>query len=122
MPPRVPLSQNNEASTTSLLELPTRGHARTLAVLAGHALRSYRLPEGGSLSIGRVPTNDVCIDHPSVSRRHATLHVGPPLEIEDLGGANGTFVSRPGKPEDSGEKRGLKIERRAMEVEVGDCI
>src|SRR6266567_3371493 len=50
------------------------------------------LPAAGSLIIGRAPTCDVRIDHASVSRKHAVLHLGVPLRIEDLGGANGTKV------------------------------
>ena len=49
----------------------------------------------GSLTIGRAPTNGVCIDHPSISQRHAEI-----LRVEgdfflfvDLGSKNGSFVN-----------------------------
>ena len=48
------------------------------------------LPEHGQLVLGRGDECDIVILHPSVSRRHARLHLGYPLRIEDLGSANGT--------------------------------
>src|SRR5262249_33212078 len=43
--------------------------------------------------LGRASENGaVVIDHRSVSRRHAVLHTGPTLSLEDLGSANGTSV------------------------------
>jgi hypothetical protein len=50
------------------------------------------LPRKGAMAIGRAQNADIQIDHPSVSREHATLHVGPPLVIEDNGSHNGTRV------------------------------
>jgi pSer/pThr/pTyr-binding forkhead associated (FHA) protein len=55
-------------------------------------MRSFELPESGEVTIGRAPENRIQIEHPSVSRRHARLTLGPKLVIEDLGAANGTFV------------------------------
>jgi two-component system response regulator AtoC len=52
----------------------------------------YPLPRSGALVIGRGKTSDVRIDDASISRQHATLHVGPTLELEDLESANGTWV------------------------------
>jgi ABC-type multidrug transport system ATPase subunit/pSer/pThr/pTyr-binding forkhead associated (FHA) protein len=44
-------------------------------------------------SIGRTKENDICIDHPQVSSRHALLHkVGNDLFLEDRSSANGTYV------------------------------
>src|SRR6516164_7180785 len=48
-----------------------------------------------TVSIGRAPRNDVVLDDPSVSRRHARLTVladGTTL-LTDLGSQNGTFVN-----------------------------
>ncbi len=53
----------------------------------------HDLPVSGRLTIGRSAECDVRIDLPSVSRRHAILHVGPPLTVEDLGSSNGTRLS-----------------------------
>ena len=53
---------------------------------------SRALPTSGALSIGRSPTCDVAITHSSVSRKHATLHLGEHARLEDLGSSNGTRV------------------------------
>jgi two-component system response regulator AtoC len=66
--------------------------ALELAFVAGDVMTVAPLPASGSVTIGRGADCDVRIDNDSVSRRHATLHLGPPLKIEDLGSANGTFV------------------------------
>lgn len=49
--------------------------------------------QASTKSIGRTPDNDIRIDSPQVSSRHALLHkVGADLFIEDRGSANGTYV------------------------------
>ena len=58
------------------------------------------LPSSGSLTIGRSSSCDVKIDHSSVSRKHAILHVGAVMKVEDAGSANGTRVG--GRPAQSG--------------------
>ena len=63
-----------------------------LVVLGDETLDAYPLPEQGDVTIGRIPENDVCINHPGVSRRHAVLSIGPPLALADLGSANGTTL------------------------------
>ncbi len=52
------------------------------------------LPEGGTASIGRLETNDICIKEQHVSRQHAIInyHDGV-FMITDLGSANGVFVN-----------------------------
>ncbi len=46
-----------------------------------------------STVIGRAEGCDVCLDDPTVSRRHATLHMGPRgCRIEDVGSTSGVFV------------------------------
>jgi transcriptional regulator with PAS, ATPase and Fis domain len=50
------------------------------------------LPTSGSLTIGRGVDCDLRIEHASVSRKHARLHVDP-LRLEDLASANGTRVA-----------------------------
>ena len=71
--------------------------ALELAVFAGDVVEIHRLPASGRVLLGRAPESDIRIDHPSVSRRHAALHLGPTLRLEDLGGRNGTFVGDPGE-------------------------
>lgn len=48
----------------------------------------------GILTIGRAEDSDIRIDHGSVSRSHARLHVSDDdVELEDLGSSNGTRVN-----------------------------
>ena len=51
------------------------------------------LPATGTLTIGRSSSCDVRIDHSSVSRKHAILHLGPAPRVEDAGSHNGTRVA-----------------------------
>ncbi len=48
------------------------------------------------LSVGRSPDNDLVLDHPSVSKRHAILRwdgVNSRCTIQDTGSTNGTFLN-----------------------------
>ncbi|RYE80284.1 MAG: ATP-binding cassette domain-containing protein, partial [Myxococcales bacterium] len=74
-----------------------------------------RLPMGGggeeSIRIGRTPDNQIVVEHPQVSSKHAVLiRRGGQLFLQDLRSANGTFVKgrrlAPGEtvPVDNGEK------------------
>jgi two-component system, NtrC family, response regulator AtoC len=56
--------------------------------------RIHELPSSGKVVIGRAPDVDVRIDDASISRRHAALHLGPVVFIEDLGSANGVHLRR----------------------------
>ncbi len=74
-------------------------------------------------NIGRTPDNDIVINHPQVSSRHALLHnVSGRLFIEDRGSANGTYVHghriAPGQkiPVQSGEK--IYIGPMPLQIEV----
>jgi two-component system response regulator AtoC len=78
----------------------TRSHAfgprppdrpRVLVFWAG-GTETRDLEPGTSLVIGRGEECDLQVLHASVSRKHARLHVGPPLRIEDLGSSNGVRV------------------------------
>ncbi|HVG57927.1 MAG TPA: sigma 54-interacting transcriptional regulator [Hyalangium sp.] len=72
-------------------ERATSGGDRfSLVAFMSGEVRNYELPCKGSITLGRGEGCDIRIDEPSVSRRHATLHVGPPFSIEDHGSANGT--------------------------------
>jgi DNA-binding NtrC family response regulator len=79
-----------------------------IAVFSGDAAVTYPLPPGGRLTVGRAAECDVRIDDPAVSRRHAVLHGGPPVEIEDLGGANPTHLSRAAEPGQGGATLALR--------------
>lgn len=54
--------------------------------------RTFRLE--GTLTVGRAPENDVVLEAPSVSRRHASLRIeGTTVYFTDLGSANGSLVN-----------------------------
>ena len=69
---------------------PARGR-RLVATWNGGSLVS-ELPARGTLTLGRGAEADICIEHTSVSRRHATLVLDDAVTIEDLGSSNGTWV------------------------------
>jgi FHA domain/von Willebrand factor type A domain len=47
-----------------------------------------------AVTVGRAPGNDLIVDHPTVSRQHATIKLeGEEFRLYDLGSANGTFVN-----------------------------
>jgi two-component system, NtrC family, response regulator AtoC len=76
-----------------------------LVIVSGEQIRTFPLPHAGEVMIGRDEAAALRIDDPSVSRRHAVLRVGAGLEIEDLGGANGTFLrQKPRRDPDSGNE------------------
>ena len=63
------------------------------------------------------------IDHPSVSRRHAQLHLGSPIIIEDLGGANGTFVRDRAQFDVAGKTQKLRrLAGETAELAVGESV
>src|SRR4051794_34253088 len=80
----------------------TRDKAFSLLVVRDGEISSYPLPAAGKLLIGRAPHADIRIDHGSVSREHAALHVGEVFRIEDLESVNGSRVRdvpvRPSEP------------------------
>jgi two-component system, NtrC family, response regulator AtoC len=61
-----------------------------LRVLGDSVFAVHPLPEQGTVVIGRSRDADVVLDDASASRRHAAIHLGPELWLEDLGSANGT--------------------------------
>jgi len=65
-----------------------------LVVVSQAAFAGYELPERGTIVLGRSEKCDLRIDDPSITRRHAKLHLsaGDRIEIEDLGSVNGTRV------------------------------
>ncbi|CAN5863159.1 hypothetical protein BH11MYX2_BH11MYX2_03880 [soil metagenome] len=83
---------NSAGVTTDRFEKEAPFGDRVLLVIDGAALQVAPLPGVGTLSVGRSAKCDVVIDSGSVSRHHANLHVGPDVEIEDIGSSNGTTV------------------------------
>ena len=69
-----------------------RGVVGVLRVVAG-ALSGREFPiPSGHVSVGRDASNDVVLDDPLVSKRHARLEVGNTIEVVDLNSANGVQV------------------------------
>ena len=82
-----------------------------LWVLGGKAPYADEWPSRGVISIGRSTHNMIVLDHPSISRKHALLEVGPPLMVRDAGSHNGVRV------------RGKQLAAsNAAEVAVGEAF
>ena len=94
-----------------------------LVVLAGDALKIVPLGGRRRVSLGRDESNDIAIDHPSVSRQHAVLSLGPPLVIEDLGSANSTSVHEKNALVGTGRTERLRrLHREAQEIAIGASV
>ena len=88
-----------------------------------------RLPLSGSLTIGRAAENDIRIDEPTVSRRHARVWFDAAgAHVEDAGSSHGTFVDGERIAADTQLKDGaqvrlgdveLRAERRRSSDEAG---
>jgi transcriptional regulator with PAS, ATPase and Fis domain len=101
----------------------TQSGTLQIAVFSGDAVAVYTLPPGGRLTVGRADDNDIHIDDPAMSRRQAVLHAGPPLAVEDLGGANATHVSRAAERGHGGETLLLRrLSSETVALAVGDRI
>jgi two-component system, NtrC family, response regulator AtoC len=66
--------------------------ALTLLVIGQAATSIHDLPDAGAIVLGRAPTCDVVIEDDTVSRSHATLHLGATMQLEDTGSVNGTRI------------------------------
>ena len=65
-----------------------------LIVLAGPLYGDVLALSGSELTIGRDPSNQICVGDLSLSRRHCAISTGAPEpRIRDLGSSNGTFVN-----------------------------
>ena len=63
-----------------------------IAVFTAYSVTTYPLPPSGRVTVGRGEDNDIRVADPTVSKRHAILHIGPPMRVEDAGSANGIRV------------------------------
>jgi pSer/pThr/pTyr-binding forkhead associated (FHA) protein len=105
----------------SMSERPSVDHE--LVVLAGEEFRTFDLSARTEVTLGRDEANDVRIDHPSVSRRHALLRMGSHIIIEDLGGANGTFVREKSRADAAGKTEKLRrLTNATAELAVGESV
>jgi len=76
---------------------------------------------GRTLAVGRTPNNDVPIDNPAVSGRHARIFAeNGELYVEDLGSLNGTFVNNQRVTERTVLRRGDAILVGKHELVVED--
>jgi len=62
--------------------------------------------QAGDIKVGRESSNDLVLPDVRVSHRHACLHVGDQVVLEDLASSSGTWVN--GQQLASGEKRVLQ--------------
>ena len=84
---------------------PGQDRTFTLLLVTGLGwLRPHRIA-GPEVVIGRAPECDLVVEHPTLSRRHAVLRLGPPVTVQDLGSTNGTRVA--GERRSGGEPRPL---------------
>lgn len=68
--------------------------ARLILTFGNKVLSNHLVAAETEISIGRDPSNDVVIEHPSVSGRHAKIRqAASGVFIADLGSTNGTFVN-----------------------------
>lgn len=80
------VSMTRKADTSALPPVRSRPSTAPIA-------RADRVPPGG-LTIGRTADNQIVVNDPLASRKHARLVAASGgLTIEDLGSANGTFVN-----------------------------
>jgi two-component system, NtrC family, response regulator AtoC len=96
-----------------------------LAVFWGDTVSVYEVGRGAQLTIGRDEDCDIRVDAFGVSRKHAVVHGGPPVELEDLGSSNGTFVALTGTHAKSGRTDPIALKRVAgkrVALSVGDSI
>jgi two-component system response regulator AtoC len=86
-------------------------------------VRVVDLPATGTVTIGRGEGNVVRLDDPSVSRQHAKLLLDTELWVEDLGGANGTFLRDVARSGPAGQTQGLRrLTKDRTQVAIGDSL
>lgn len=76
-------------------------------LVAGEGVLATFSLAGDEIVIGRAANCDVVVDHPTLSRRHARLRLGPPVTVEDLGSKNGTRIG--GRPLAAGTPAPLPV-------------
>lgn len=104
------VARDRENSTLVERDGGTRRRLSLLVIADGY-VATHPLPDDGDLTIGRSKGVEINIDVAAISRRHAILHLGDPIRLEDLGSANGTRV------------RDRKLEPgEIVEVAPGDVI
>jgi transcriptional regulator with PAS, ATPase and Fis domain len=96
--------------------------ARSLLIVRPEGVETFALPEVGAIRIGRAEGNEIRVDDPSLSRKHAVLHVAEDLRLEDLGGINPTRVRRHGSSDPTDTEKLYELARETLAVVPGDRI
>jgi two-component system response regulator AtoC len=101
----------------------SRHQGLELVVFWRDEIRTFSLPTRGQVSVGRSEDNQIRIEHPSVSRRHARLTLGNRLLIEDLSSANGTFVRDRVEPENLLQTHNMRrLTGACVELSIGESV
>ncbi|HEY5922698.1 MAG TPA: sigma 54-interacting transcriptional regulator [Kofleriaceae bacterium] len=80
----------DEDTTNNVALSPSADDAELCALISVEGVvTTHVLPAAGAIEIGRGASCDLVIEHPSVSRHHATLQIAP-LRITDARSRNGT--------------------------------
>jgi len=82
-------SDGHDVSTAARMATPVGSQ---ILLFENNEAKGYALPDEGTLLLGRAREAQILLQDPSTSRRHAAIHLGTSVEIEDLGSANGTSV------------------------------
>jgi pSer/pThr/pTyr-binding forkhead associated (FHA) protein len=109
-----------DTTVTSKADDPSAASApeELQAIVVGSSILGiHPLPSSGRVTIGRYGGSGIAIEHESISRFHAVLHVGPPHLIEDQGSANGTSVE--GVPIAPGQKTPIDL---GTVIKVGTVV
>ncbi len=105
---------SSEQETVRLQDKPDQGgrpRRYRLVVVNEAGSSSHALPATGHVVLGRGDEATLKLDDAAASRKHAVLHMGPLVRLEDLGSANGTTV------------RGRKLGAgESVDVMAGDSI
>jgi two-component system, NtrC family, response regulator AtoC len=103
-----------QAPTERLQDSPASPAQTTrwrLVIVGEEGSSWHALPQTGSVTVGRGEDAEVRLDDAAASRRHATLHLGERVTLQDLGGPNGTRV------------RGRRLDKHeTVELCTGDTI
>lgn len=84
------MTEDHRTEATAITSDEGQRALRLLVLVEGEPI-VFELPKHGTITMGRSRECEVRIEHVSVSRKHAAIHVSDNvLEIEDLGSANGT--------------------------------
>lgn len=86
------MGDHHTADTSSMVREPEKPGTTRLIVFADGMPAEHVLPDAGPVVIGRGKDAQIVVEHPSVSRRHAILHLGDDVRVTDTGSRNGTVV------------------------------